>query len=735
MTEDARDVDGQGFWNRLRRRKVAQWGIAYAAAAWGFLQVLDYLSDAFGWPSQIRQLAFLALLIGLPVALTIAWYHGDRGEQRVVRTELAIIALLFIAGGGILWVYSQRSGQIGDAAPLQPTPTQSADSEWRPSIAVLPFENRSALPEDAFFADGVHDDILMQLTRNGAMRVIARTSVEQFRGTRLTTREIGEKLGVNHVLEGGVQRAGDRVRVSIQLIDTSNDTQLWAEKYDRELTVTNLFAIQTEIGEAIANALRATLVPSAEGSGDSAPTQSLEAWESYQLGLQRMDQRTVGGLIDAERFFRRAVAQDPNFAPAYAGLADAVWLKSDYAGETMSPAMDLAQELVDHALALDPNLVQGITTSAKLMEMQGNFEMAESGYRRAIALNANYAPAHRWYAGLLAQLGRDEEALASIRSAVVIDPMSTSLRVSLGALLVGLGQIKEALTELHKANEIDPHLPAPYFQTGMLLAWNYGQVGTALPWFEKAVELDPLSEGKAVAVAELYFDLGDEANLQNWLGRASSLRSEAAPSNDIAMLRMIDHGDQEQALELAREAFRNEPIHPVSLWPLRLLRDNDLHNGQYERARTRYAVAFPELLSGDPQQLIDSNYHAAIDLCVVLLADGDEELAGLLLDRSEALIQRIQRMGWWGYRIEDARINALRGRRQLALDGLREATRAGWRGPFWRYYCDSDPALAPIRDSPEFKSLFVEIEQDMARQREELATRPQGEPLDISALR
>ena len=735
MTDEPHQVERRGVWGRLRRRKVVQWGIAYGAASWGFLQGLEYVSDAFGWPSQIRQVAILALLIGLPVVLIIAWYHGDRGEQRVGGTELVLIALLFLLGGGIFWLYGQRSEPPPAAGRAPKSASTPVAAEERPSIAVLPFENRSTQEDDAFFVDGIHDDILTQLSRIGALKVIARTSVEQFRDTRLTTREIGERLGVTKVLEGGVQRAGDRVRITVQLIDAATDGHLWAESYDRELTAANVFAIQSEVAAAIADALQATLTPAQKKTVDAVPTQSLEAWESYQLGRQRMAQRTVEGLGDAERFFRRAVRLDPKFAQAYAGLADAIWLKADFASEPWLPAVGRAQEVVETALSLDPDLVEAVTTAAKLADSRGNLEVAEAGYRRAIALNPNYVPAYHWYGGLLAKLGRDEEALAMARTTVALDPLWPLMRVSLGALLGGLGRFDEALAEFRRANEIDPRLPAPYSQIGMILASVHGRVAEAIPWFERAAALDPGSQGRAAQVAALLLDLEDDASAERWLDRARSSGSPGSPGDEVAAMGQLYRGRHGQALELARRAFKRDPSRPWSLWPLRLLRDADLQAGQHENARNRYASAFPELVSGDPRQLVYANYQAAIDLALVLQLEGDHPLAGQLLDRCEALIRKSPRMGQFGYRIEDVRIDALRGKQRLALRALRDATQSGWRGPYWRYYRDFDPALASIRDEPEFKAVFADIERDMARQRAELAARPVDAPLDLDPSR
>ena len=258
MTDAPAERGPENPWERLRRRKLVQWALAYAAGAWVLLQVLGFAADSFGWPAIVKQLAMLSLAVGLPILLTLAWFHGERAQQRVTGQELAILTLLLIIGGGLLWWYANRSADAPPAvATTTAAPSPSATTDARPSIAVLPFENRSRLEDDAYFVDGIHDDILTQLSKISALKVISRTSVEQFRGTKLPLKEIGSRLGVKSILEGGVQRAGDRIRINVQLIDVGTDAHLWAETYDRELTATNVFGMQSEISVSIAGALRA----------------------------------------------------------------------------------------------------------------------------------------------------------------------------------------------------------------------------------------------------------------------------------------------------------------------------------------------------------------------------------------------------------------------------------------------------------------------------------------------
>jgi TolB-like protein len=195
----------ESTWTRLCRRKVVQWGLVYVAAAWGFLQGLEYISESFNWPQQVRQIAVLVLVIGLPIVLVLAWYHGDRGQQRISTPEFAILTLLLLLGGGAFWYYQRVSKTEKDApkaaSAVHPA-TSPAVTDPRPSVAVLPFENRSRLEDDAFFVDGIHDDILTQLSKVSALRVISRTSVQQFRDTELPMKAIADQLGVTKILEG-----------------------------------------------------------------------------------------------------------------------------------------------------------------------------------------------------------------------------------------------------------------------------------------------------------------------------------------------------------------------------------------------------------------------------------------------------------------------------------------------------------------------------------------------------
>jgi TolB-like protein/Flp pilus assembly protein TadD len=722
------------FWTRLRRRKVVQWGLVYLAAAWGFLQGLEYMAGTYDWPRQIQQLTTLAFLIGLPMVLVLAWYHGDRGQQRITTPEFAILTLLLLLGGGAFWYYQGASESEKVDAPtasaVQPGPSPGM-KDARPSVAVLPFENRSREADDAFFVDGIHDDILTQLSKVSALRVISRTSVEQFRDTKLSMKAIADQLGVSKVLEGGVQRAGDRVRIHVQLIDATSDAHIWAESYDRELSAANIFAIQTELAAAIASALETTLTPAEQERAKLVPTRNLDAWEAYQLGKQRLAKRTSEALADAERFFRDAIDHDPKFALAHTGLADTLLLQVPYGSAPAELNQRNAETAVAKALELDPNLAEAWASSAGLAQDRRQNDRAEPLFLRAIELNPNYASARHWYSLLLADVGRLDESVAQAQRAMELDPLSAAIRKDFGSILELQGRFPEAERLYRRAMAIDPTMPAPYMFLAGLNAYAHNNFADAVPLAERATKLDSGNPGFFANLALLYLDLGDDVEVSRLLKAARQRWSDDEPAVTlISVCRNLLRGDEKAALQGAQKLV---DVIPGDWIGLVLLGSSDVRAGRTELAQTRYTQAYPELVATQSPRIDAANWFVAIELAGILQKTGEETRARVLLDRSEQFIRAWPRLGRNGFGIADAQIHALRGDQVKALVALREAEKAGWRGQLWRLFRDLDPALASIRNEPEFKAVFADIERDMAQQRARLAARPKDAPLDLAA--
>ena len=443
------------FLAELKRRNVIRMGMAYALIAWVLLQAADFGLDLVGAPEWVVRALFVLALIGLPAALVFAWIfeltpEGIRLEKEISPEQsitahtarkmdrsiilflgLAVVVLLAkLYTGGTEMDSDPAAGASSTAA--KPTEEKAAEPVSAPepvnlnSIAVLPFANRSNLDSDLFFTDGIHDDLLTQLAKVGDLKVISRTSVMEYRGTTRKIADIAAELGVARILEGGVQRAGNRVRINAQLIDVATDEHLWAETFDRELSMDNIFDIQSEITRQIVNAVTGQI-----GAGQALtaqrPTDNLQAWEAYlhaRASLRSADYAKEK-YQDAETWLQRAVNLDPDFAEAWAELAStqmqAIWMGYDNSDERRA----LIRENLQRAVTLDPD-------NAKVIEARGEYEYRiEVDYAASLALSEQArslqpGDAKLFEAIALAQrrLGRWDESIASFRQALELDPMN-----------------------------------------------------------------------------------------------------------------------------------------------------------------------------------------------------------------------------------------------------------------------------------------------------------------------
>lgn len=718
MTGPAEKRSAENAWAKLRHRKVVQWALAYLAGAWGFLQGLEYLSETYGWPQQLRMLAIPALLLGLPVVVVVAWYHGDRGHQRVTRTEFVILALLVVLGGGIVWRYHEAieargpSSARSDAAS-GPAADALRSDDPRPSVAVLPFENRSADADDAYFADAIQDDILTQLTKIPSLRVIASTSVEQLRGSTLSTQEIGERLGVSKLLQGRVQRAGDRVRINVALVDAATGSQDWAERYDRSLTGANILAIQSGVAATVAARLKAGLPAETDANraASEAAARNIEAWDAYHRGEKA---RTPE---EAEQYYRRAIQADPKFAQAYVGLSAVLKRQIYDRGARRDVMLPEAEAAAETALQLDPAMSEAWLASAEFFGNRGEWEVEEARIRKAIELNPNLAGAYERLSDLLLERGRAEEAVPYAKKGVALDPLSSGLRVSLAQALEVTGNLDEAETQYRRAVEIDPTAPWPLQALAEFQAYVRGRFVIAVPLMQKAVRLDPDNAFQVGQLAMLYLDLEDDARAAELLDDALSRWPDRTNVNMAAMLLAQYRGDQLSAARYAAKALETSPRHPGALT---FLAQADIARGDPAAGRARFTLAYPDMMAPVPGKVTRDTIFPALGAASILLASGDRARARVLLDRSEQVVRTKLRPDVWTD-INLMHIAVLRGDKAGAVRALREAVKAGWRGPFWRVQLLFDINVVPLHGDPGFEAAVAEIRADMARQRAELS--------------
>jgi eukaryotic-like serine/threonine-protein kinase len=395
---------------------------------------------------------------------------------RWTRSPMAVGLVLFLAGVALaLPFYWHRN------------PTTSSIPEK--SIAVLPFAHLSPDPNDAYFTQGIEDEILTRLAKIADLKVISRTSVMSYTaGRKRDLREIGHALGVGQVLEGSVRRADGKVRVTAQLIDTRTNTHVWAETYDRGLA--DVFAIQGDIAQQIATQLRAKLTGSEKSAIAKRPTPDRAAYELYLKGRFFWNKRTAADLRKAIDYFNQALAKDPNFAAAYAGLADTYVLLPGYAAGTPRDAFPKAKVAAQKALELDDTLAEAHTSLAAVSALyEFDLTRAASEFKRAIELNPNYATAHQWYGGqVLAKFGRFDEAIAETKRALELDPLSLILNANLGYTYYQARQYDLAIDQIRKTIEMEPRFDVAHFYLGQALQAK-GDLAGAITEYEKAYEL------------------------------------------------------------------------------------------------------------------------------------------------------------------------------------------------------------------------------------------------------
>jgi TolB-like protein/predicted Zn-dependent protease len=574
------------FWSRLREARLVRILAVYAAASWLVLQIVWFFVEAMDLPRWFVPAAIVLLVIGLIVVSATAWVQSNPlaasraareeipsaweidlqdARQSVTRGRLPHLTWARALLGGAVAFALMAAVAVGYLVLRQPEDRAEARAPQpsvavAKSIAVLPFANLSAEAENEYFSEGITEEILTTLAKIRDLKVISRTSVMRYKDTTKGTREIGRELGVAAVLEGSVRRQGDRVRIAAQLIDTRTDEHLWAETYDRELT--DIFAIQSDVAQRIAEALQANLSPADRARLARRPTDDVQAYQLYLQGRYFWNKRNAQSVEKAIELFRSAIDRDPKFALAYSGIAAAYAIQGDYRFLPATEAYPAAEKAAQRALQLDAQLADAYVALGAVQEAKGNFSAAEKLYRRAIDLNPNHATAHHWYAEALAEMGRMDDALREARAAYSLDPLSPPINVAVGDLLLNRRAYDDAIEQLEKTRDISPP-DYPWVLTKLGLAYSLvGRHADAVAMVEKAVALvpnDPMAladlatvqaragatgearktlerllaiataakeptlgrgAGPAFAVALVYASLGQTDQAFKWLGRA-----------------------------------------------------------------------------------------------------------------------------------------------------------------------------------------------------------------------
>ncbi len=362
------------FISELKARKIRKWVAIYISTAITIIGVTNVISNRYSWPAYIFDFIFFSILFGFATTLIIAWFHGKEGRQKLKIIEVVFYSILLL--GYISTLYFQIN--FGETKQIN---TNSK------VIAVLPFTDFNETKENEFFADGITDDILTQLSKISDLKVISRTSIMKYKKTSMNISEIAKELGAGTILEGSVRSFGNKIRIVGQLIDATDDTHIWSETYDRELS--DIFKIQTEISEKIAAALHTKLLPLEKELLEANVTENIDAYIYYLKGKHEYFNYSKNENEKAVEFFKKAIEIDPNYALAYAGLAEAYGQRVLKYSEP-KVWFDSALVLSKRALSINPKIPEVYKALAITYSGLGNNDLAMSNYKRAIELNPNY---------------------------------------------------------------------------------------------------------------------------------------------------------------------------------------------------------------------------------------------------------------------------------------------------------------------------------------------------------
>jgi TolB-like protein/Tfp pilus assembly protein PilF len=437
-----------------------------------------------------------------------------------------------------------RSKSDTSGSPIAATTTNK-------SIAVLPFDNLSRDPDNAYFCEGVQDEILTRLAKVADLKVISRTSTQHFKSAPENLPEIARKLGVMHILEGSVQKSNDQVRVNVQLIHAQSDAHLWAETFDRKLT--DIFAVESEIAKNIAESLQAKLTGSEKALIAKKPTANPEAYELYLKGRYFWNKRTGDDLRKSIAYLKQAIEKDPGYALAYAALADSYGLLRFYGGASSDESVVPAAAAARKALELDDSLAEAHASLGLIASEELEIDRSVKELERAVELNPNYATGHHWLSLAFTARGQFDRSVEEMKRALELDPLSMIINADLSIAYSYTRRYGEAEAQARKALEIDSRSFLAHYYLGVALQLT-GRLKEAIPEFQKAVELnhDPYS---TAMLAQGYARNGQTDEARKLLLQLTDMAKSADVPEYALALAYTSLGEKDRAIERLEHAF------------------------------------------------------------------------------------------------------------------------------------------------------------------------------------
>jgi adenylate cyclase len=537
------------FLRRLKQRKIVQWAIAYAATAWVSLEVFDLVAEQFFWPVWVRQGATILLLFGLLITIVLAWYHGERGRQKVSLMELVLLTVLLALAGQSVWLLRDQDHSIDPE-------TASAMSSFRAeplpehSVAVLPCLNLSEDEDQAYFADGLAAELITRLSAVSGLRIPSHTSSFSFKGSNVAIREIAVSLRVRHVLECDVSGDESRVRVAARLIDADSGYTLWSESYNRPRA--SLFDVQQDVAQAVVEKLEIRLGGHEQQLVNRRWTENTEAYDEFLRGIRfQHGFPTIETIVASRKHLERAIELDPQFGRAYARLAVNWVFDGNFRLAPAAEAYGNVRRFAAKAIELDSELF-GAYWALGWAEFAGDFAwpQAERNFRKAIELAPGEWGGYHSLGYVLGVLGRTEEGLQAARMAIDVDPLAFFPRHGLEVLLTRQRRYEAVIPVIRKQAEIFGWQPE--FQMNM--AWYLALLGReeeARLQLIEAKAADPQDPSVQLGMAAVHAMLGERDQALKIVERwdQEHLRSEDLMFvGSLAIIHAI-LGDRELAIQ------------------------------------------------------------------------------------------------------------------------------------------------------------------------------------------
>jgi TolB-like protein/Flp pilus assembly protein TadD len=734
-------------WAELKRRNVVRVALAYAVVAWLAIEISTTTFPILRLPEWTATFVTVLLIIGFPLAIIFAWAYeltpeGLKKEKDVIRDEsithmtgrkldFAIIGVLAVA---VIYFVSEKFFWANDIATQSQVETSGGATADTYSIAVLPFVNMSADLEQEYFSDGITEEILNALAGIRGLAVTSRTSAFAFKGKSVSIPQIAQELGVAHVLEGSVRKSGTRLRITAQLIDVATDKHLWSETYDRELT--DIFAVQDEISANIAAALKVNLL--GDTVVEPAPRAVIpEAYDLYLHGLQQVAINTFASLDQAENYFQQAIAVDPMFVRAHAGLG---WVLNDQIYNGAVPLDEnepKIREVLRRGLELDPDNAGLVGLSGQLAFWDGDLEQARLLFRRAVALEPPYFGVWNRYAGTLWRLGRVAEGLQVREDWREADPLNPAASTEFAFTHLFLGHFDIVFAAASHLRAIAPNNPYASFIEGITRIVYLGDLAAGIPDIENGLKIDPNDHEAMGILAISYFSIGETASGDAWVEEGRRIAPEATFVQAADAYGLALRGDLAAAQEISLNALADH--RQFERWwggfiTLRLAVDELLDRGETGQAVDMILqagpewVAFREQSPAEAPQLSSNTglYRGSSwmidylpDFARALRAAGDNTGADNVLAHVEAFQDWQHEHGIVVSETGVAELHALRGRGDDALDALERAEMNGMIYAYWQHRLIRNRIFDGIRDHPRFAALVERVRADMARQRTE----------------